>query len=670
LNDRADGKYIVRLATCLLLAGLCAASFLIVFPTLNQNTKDPNLIAYHDSDEAYLMDLAWYYYSGEKRESFQYDGDYGVELWYLADFAKLVLSRFMTVTPVTFVIILRWLHLLAWVSAILALWYFVHYHFGKTWQPLVAAALMATNPAFAYLFSSNLKPDPIVLFFVIMGLHYALKMTENYSKRFLIIAAAFAAAAFTIKYFGVFLLPPIVIALYCAARCKENARRAFSPLRFGWVFPGACGLLCMMMALSMIFMYKRRLTGLTWYESVGIWQSFAQNRLVLYIVLFGASLVFLSLILWAFDRNRAGHIGRIASTINELNSYSLITLGLFLFFCVVFGFKWIVYPQHFISMYAQGGRDAFGYEGNASLPGTIASTVTHAPESHGCKPVDEWPSVRGSAPRNPEREGAAGVPPKAGPPSAENQRGSTLGSFILGKVREFNTVIFVLFITYLIVEFATRRKSLEEDRALIHKRLVLVAFILPFFPYMFSGGRAAPHHMLPFFAAAVVLSLEGIRMIFESLKGAGSRRAFAAFIGIVLAICVLRDFKESFGKFAYERRYKEDIMFDVARWWQKNCPHESKIVADHPTRVYLPPEYKNVRYFKFGKDRVGQIRSLLASCRPNYLYYNTYGEGVPPLEAIVPGVRARLVASFESAGRRYQRYPGAHYLIYEITGYE
>jgi len=124
------------------------------------------------------------------------------------------------------------------------------------------------------------------------------------------------------------------------------------------------------------------------------------------------------------------------------------------------------------------------------IPGKAGFTRAPVPPHGG--------TVRGSAPRNPEREGAAGVPPKAGPPSAENQRGSTLGSFILGKVREFNTVIFVLFITYLIVEFATRRKSLEEDRALIHKRLVLVAFILPFFPYMFSGGRAAPHHMLPF----------------------------------------------------------------------------------------------------------------------------------------------------------------------------
>jgi len=42
----------------------------------------------------------------------------------------------------------------------------------------------------------------------------------------------------------------------------------------------------------------------------------------------------------------------------------------------------------------------------------LSKYFTHAPESHACKGVDEWLSVRGFAPeRNPESKEATGVRP-------------------------------------------------------------------------------------------------------------------------------------------------------------------------------------------------------------------------------------------------------------------
>ena len=45
----------------------------LVVPMLFYGIRsDPRLVPYFDLDEGYGRDLAWYYYSGEKLESFQY----------------------------------------------------------------------------------------------------------------------------------------------------------------------------------------------------------------------------------------------------------------------------------------------------------------------------------------------------------------------------------------------------------------------------------------------------------------------------------------------------------------------------------------------------------------------------------------------------------------------
>src|SRR3989338_9003451 len=225
-------KFIAYLAFVTAVIGSAA----LVLPAINDRIDDPNLLAYFSHDEGYLMDLIWYYHSGQKRDSFQYDGDYGLEFSYLVDILR-PFSRFVTFTPGTFVLFLRWFHLILWLAFIVLLWRFVMRHFGRLWQASTAVILFSTNPAFSYIFSCSLKPDPLLLLLMLMSLDNALRIFDSRPRRHLVLAVAFAAAAALTKFFiGLFLLGPIVIAVYLANRYyKEKGIFNIPNLRCSWV---------------------------------------------------------------------------------------------------------------------------------------------------------------------------------------------------------------------------------------------------------------------------------------------------------------------------------------------------------------------------------------------------------------------------------------------------
>ncbi len=194
------------------------SSFFLVLPTIHHHINDPNAIVYFNNDEGYQMDLIWSYYSGEIRPSYAGNLDYGLEMVYIADFCRLFLSRFIDFTPGLLVVIMRWLHLLGWLSALIAFWRMVGCHFNRGWQRSAATLLLAVHPAFAY-FSINNKPDFLVFLFMIIGLDYSLRLVERPpqgrpSKKVLLISVASAAIAVIIKFAGFYLLPAIVAALY------------------------------------------------------------------------------------------------------------------------------------------------------------------------------------------------------------------------------------------------------------------------------------------------------------------------------------------------------------------------------------------------------------------------------------------------------------------------
>lgn len=609
-----------RIAAYLILIGVCIGSAALVLPTINENINDPNMIAYFSHDEGYLMDLVWYHYSGVKRPSFQYDGDYGLEMPYLADIARLF-SRFMTFTPGTFVLILRWLHLFMWIIALLMLWRFVNYHFGKLWLASLSVALFASYPAFAYIFLCPLKPDPPLLVLMILGLDHTLRIFDGHPRRHLVLAVAAASAASLLKFFmGLFLLPPIVVAVYLVSRYKKGAPLALKAFDFAWTFPGIIGVASMSMALATIFVYKRRISGLTWFQEHGFVQSLILNKAVLSIIIFGIILIVISILVLCCNKARQGWVRRLANFANEINSQCLMVFALFVLFSAIFGFRWIMHPDQFLDLYSQMGREAFGYSTNISSGGSV------------------WVSVFTN---------------------------------LVGKIKEFNPVILSLLIIYPIAEYMNRRETIRANPALLFKRITLAGFIAPFLPYLSSGGRSTHHIMLPFVIAAAILGIQGVVILSKlCVKRIWPRRALLAVIAMPILMTIGYNTKTTVSSFIYRYHKEEDVVFDIIKWWRGTYPTDTSIVADHPTAVYLPQEYKNARFLKFQYEKIGQLRDLVGTFRPRLVYLEMGPDGNfkgRSIEDILPKIRVKEAASFSNVDRPYKRMPDARYVIYEIS---
>lgn len=613
-----------RIIFYLPLLTVCAASLSLVLPTINNNISDPNMIVYFNGDEGGLMDVIWHYYSGIKRESFQWDFDYGLEMVYLADVARLYLSKFIDFTPGTFVLILRWIHLVAWVLSFLALWRLISYHFGRGWQPLLAVILLAVRPAFAY-FSVNLKPEPLVLFFMIIGLDYTLRVVEEPSKKNLVIAIACAALAFIIKYVGLFLLLAIVASMYLSELYQRSLGRKnvlFSRIKLFWILPALCGLALIMLPLVIILFYVRKSTGTTWYEECGLWASLLRNRTGLYSFIGGIFFIFLSGMLWFLNKNDNPFLKKIMGWIKRTSSFVLVVIAIFLGFVLLFGFRWIVSPKYFILAYAFLGSTAPAESINILAEKGFLYAFFHK---------------------------------------------------LIERFFEFDPIMLLLFGFYLGLEIYYRQKHLEEKslRLQMFKRFVLLVFLVPFLLLLGSMLRVGQHHMLPFFVAMSILAIQGIYMYRESFSGKKLlKNCVLTSIIILFLIDIFINESAIIKSRIYHFHQSEDIAYEIAKWWRENIPLDAKVVADHYNRVYIPPQYKNVKTLHWGyRDKVGQLRQLVDEYRPDFVYYNEFPpeeNPMRPVEEVLPGKKVKLVKSFDNTGRSYQKWPRSKFVIYRI----
>ena len=601
---------------------ICAAVLFLSIPTISNNVNDPNMIVYFNADEGGLMDEAWYYYSGIKRDSFQWDFDYGLEMVYIADAARLVFSKFINFTPGTFVYILRWIHLAAWLLSFVALWRLVRYHFGKNWQPILAVILLATRPAFLY-FSSNLKPEPLVLLFMILGLDYALRIVGDRSGKYILLAVGMAAIAFIVKFAGIFLLPAIIAAMYLAKRYHSSIKNVFfRKIKIAWLLPLLIGIGSIIIPMLPIFFYVRKSTGYTWYEQYGLWNSLLQIKLIFCLWFVGLVLIISPLVIHILSKNRYPAVKKIFERVKEVNTYAFIVCGLFFGFLVLFGFKWLINPGHLMTIYGQFG------------PIACQNTVfLHKVAEKGFL------------------------------------------MYFLDKLTDrfmiFDAAVMTLFIFYLYVETRYRRISMKMDTLNLFKRLVIVVFLI--FPCMiiFSPMRMEQHNMLPFFVAALILALQGINMFRSMFTGSiFIKRLVLALIGVMLlADASINGFEIT--KSMIQRSYhEEDVAFIVKKWWRENIPVDARVLADNYNSVYIPSYHKSVKTLRWNQaGRVEELRQLAASYKPRFIYCNENADGsgpTPSIEILLPGKRVKFVKSFSSAGRAYQKDPKNKFVIYEV----
>lgn len=245
---------------------------------------------------------------------------------------------------------------------------------------------------------------------------------------------------------------------------------------------------------------------------------------------------------------------------------------------------------------------------------------------------------------------------------------------IFMRVKEIDPIILFMVVIYIAVETATflKRKAQGIDMLDSFKRLTLLIFLAPLAGCVFSMVRLAEHHVVPFFAAMSILALQGVSMLICS---AGRNKIFKyAVICIATILLTVDIYGEGASVVAsriYKSGYKEDVAYEISRWWRDNIPKDSVVIAEEYTRAYVPEWHDKIIIFRSSSEKRNELlRKLVDLNKPDYIYYNagqrSEGEEMLPIEQILPDKRVKLVKSFESAGRPFQRYPGARYDIYKI----
>lgn len=343
-----------------------------------------------------------------------------------------------------------------------------------------------------------------------------------------------------------------------------------------------------------------------------------QNKFVFYIWAVGFVLIASSLLLFLMNKNNGPRIKKIVNLLKELNSHALIACGLVVGFIMLFGFRWFLNPKQFVAIYGQLGPIV-----------CKASNAVTAAAQGGMLPL------------------------------------------LYRKLKDFDIFIPVLLIFYLAAEVYYRRQSLAKDRLRLFKRLVLLVFIAPLFVVMFSTFRMEPHNTLPFFAAASILAVQGFYIYRSGIKNSGYLKYLsAAVFGLLLISDILQNGAAMVRSRIHQFYQKEDASFEAARWWRKNIPRDALVVADHHTAVYIPPEYANIKTIKDLTDKQGDFKKFVQKFNPEFIYYNAQPtDSHPPLDIkeIAPNRNVRLLKSFDSLGRNYQREKGDKFVIYEVV---
>jgi hypothetical protein len=370
----------------------------------------------------------------------------------------------------------------------------------------------------------------------------------------------------------------------------------------------------------LIIFYVRKSTGHTWYEQYGFWGSLAKSASMRSLFLAGLALVCLSGALWVLNRRARGFLRTIADFVNAVNSYACIVCALFAFSTLVFGFRWLISPKDFILTYSQIASAASGTQAlQLAKTGSVASAFLHN---------------------------------------------------IVSRIMTCDPLILGLFLFYAVAELRAFDKNMDKDPVPLFKRLTLLVFLLPFALFMFSGLRLEQHHMLPFFVAMSALGLGGIRMWLAEFRGrAGMRRITVACAVLVLSLDIVGNGTRMAQARAHQFEQREDVAFEFSRWWHKNIPRDAVVVADHYTRVYIPPEYKNIKTTTWTIKRRERFCELVRAYRPQFIYYNagpSGGEPFPAIEKLLPGYKVELVALFDSAGRSFQRKAGDKFVVYRM----
>lgn len=605
----------------------------LVGPMLFYNIKnDPRLIPYFDLDEGYGRDLAWYYFSGEKLESFQYSLDYGVEFQMIVDLLVRPLSLFITITPNGILFIIRIFHFICGISALFFLWRFAKYHFPSSWIPTLICLSLLTSPHFVW-WLDNIKPEPIVILLMILGLDYTLRIFDNPSWKNVILAVAFSAAAFMVKLIGLFLLPLILLVLFFTPLLKNTVIN--KQIIYGIIkqlvlililaFTSFLSFLAIIIPIgTKIYLSKKE-------ESFDLEKfavAFKPPANLLHFI--DATMILLVagmliLVIWLYRKNKESFLYKKISII-----------PLFIISSVILGYRWSFNVFSWIITYSrwlhQQRTAPLNFFLNLNISSTIQLLVVN---------IKKWIGVL-----------------------LESDALSMAG--------------FILLIAYVFSELFFKPWRVKEERTRFLKRLIILIYCLSFMLFLFLfQSRQAAHHIITIIILFTLLGLEGLRLFFINFK---NYKLIFLLISVSSLSLVFSFFYQHSVRVLKSRitklNQKHDIVYTIGRWWKDNYPYDTKIVADAPQYVYIPSEFKNV---VFVMPRIyldlsfninpGRIKRIIEEEKPKLIFYNEGsrgGELPPAITQLLKGFRLKKIKEFKGNYFSSYLFTADRFVVYEL----
>ena len=601
---------------------VCVLGIYAVFPLLIQNIYTPNLITYFNEDEGYLMDLIWSYFSGVVQPGSKGDVDYGLMMVYISDLACFF-TKYIDFSPGGFVLILRWIHLLSWLGCILVLWRLITNHFNENKIYILSILIFAVNPSFIYYTVSS-KPDYTSLLFVILGLNFILKIIDEYSKKYLFFALCCAAIGLLIKFVGVFLLPPTILAVWLAKKRGENDFK-LPQFKNLWFYPALIFNILILTPIMGMFFYVRRTTGKTYFEEFGFLGSFVQAKIILlwYLIAF----IFLLGVIFFYYLEKNKNKAHNALALEGISTAVWIC-AMFIGILVIFGFRWVFMPQHFLTTY---GQIIFMNFSGGYILRSSGSVYIFLREAM-----------------------------------------SAIGDRLFSIAH-----ILAFFLLYIGGEgYLVYRKKLPIRDSLFYKKKVLLVFLSPFFLILFTPGMFTVHHMLPFLVVLYIFIIHGILVWRNILAEKNSLLSLVYFYGFIFIISgwISINGINIFHQYQHIQKRKYDVAFEIKKWFEANISDTARVITDHPSRVYVPDQLKEWKTVDMSVPHFQEkLKEAISLFKPDYIYYNL-GSGnllqVPKLEEIATLKESVvLIAEFDSSSRLYQRRMGDKFVVYKVVSW-
>ncbi|MFH1968584.1 MAG: glycosyltransferase family 39 protein [bacterium] len=612
------------------------AIIILVGPMLFYNINaDPRLIPYFDHDEGYGRDLAWYYYSGEKLESFQYSLDYGVEYRLIVDLIAKPLSLFFVITPNKLLLIIRLFHFICGIFSLYFLWRLTSKHFTSFWIPTVSCLGLIFSPQFLW-WLDNVKPEPLLILLIFIGLDYSMRILNNPSWKNLFLAVFCAAFAFMVKLIGLFLLPSIFLSLYLSHLPKK------------------------------ITNLKNQFISLLKHLGVALIILFISLLIFLVIAIPYGSKLYLSM------KNAGFDLDKFASNFTpsfslKLSVYSIIALLLFgCLFSIKFWYK--------------KNKDSINYKKLGVIPLFIISAfiigyrwflnifdwiITY------CR----WLHQQSEAPLNLFHIHKDGLF------QFLNYLFISLKGWFVTFSQKDALGIFgiVLLIIYAFVEIISKSWKDQEERPRFLKRMIIVAFCSFFIIFLiFFQSRFAAHHLIIINILFFILGLEGVRLLhLKTLHNKSLSVAVLFFSIIIISVYLFQHASVAFHWRLMKFKQKEDIVFTISDWWKTTYAYDIQIVSDSPWSVFIPSEFENVIFvkprlfldesFRVNSDR---LKEIIAKERPKLIFFNEGtrgGESPPALKKFLKDIHLKVVKKFRGNHYRSYLFTGDLFVVYEVV---